>query len=138
MTKAAYLAEPLVFVGGYGTRQARAVALLTAPMAGVYKNDMVHFATGEKMLVMGIDGTCLALLRTDRYRTRYLGGLAYRRWSDTANQYDDEGELIGDYVPEPRRAKPLRVRRRHWPDLIIPVGTPLITLYSAYAESADV
>ena len=138
MMKAAYLAEPLVFTGGYGTRQARAVARLSAPMAGVCKNDLVYFATGEKMLVVGIDGPRLTLLRTDRYLTRYLGGLAYRQWSRTANSYDDEGELIGDYVPAPRRARPLRVRRRHWPDLVIPAGTPLVTLCSAYAEGSHV
>ena len=47
MMKAAFLAEPLVFTGGYRTRQSQSMAVLTAPMAHLYRNDMVFFATGH-------------------------------------------------------------------------------------------
>lgn len=139
MMKAAFLAEPLVFTGGYRTRQSQAVAVLTEPMAHLYRNDTVFFATAQQLLVIGIDGVRVTLVRTDKYRARYFGGVAYRKWHRTENNdYDHNGDLYGPWVPPPRRATPLVSRRRHWPDMVIPAGTPLVVMGSSYAEGTDV
>ena len=139
MMKAAYLAEPLVFAGGFGTQLNQATAQLTQPMPGLYKNSILVASTGNRLFVMKVSGALLQVVRIDRIRScRYFGGLPYRQWSRKANSYDDEGELIGEYVPAPRRARPLKGRRRHWPDTVLPTGTPLVLINSAYAEGSHV
>lgn len=127
------LAETLVFTGGV-TRQTTADAVVTERPAELRKNDVLLASTGERLLLTFVGGRQLRLVRMDKWRIRRFGGVTYRRWYRKENQFDFYGESIGPWVPPPRRARPLIGRRRYWPDMVLPAGTRLVCMSSAFCE----